>query len=166
MMQILKKGEAKMKARLIMTTNDGVKKYFILCTNGTIATASAFNLKAFLTSFNSIESITGDENNRWDTVAMDMGAYAGTTCAYITDNYLLCISDFGPFSVLMTEVPVNWSDTDFLTTKEYAMKHNKSVETIKVHCKNGRIAGAKKTGGVWFIPVNAPYPRDGRYREN
>jgi len=37
-----------------------------------------------------------------------------------------------------------------------------SQRRITLLCRSGRIEGAKKEGGIWLIPINAPKPMDGR----
>jgi len=37
-----------------------------------------------------------------------------------------------------------------------------SQRRITLLCRSGRIEGAKKEGGIWLIPINAPKPTDGR----
>ena len=50
-----------------------------------------------------------------------------------------------------------------VTAKEYAAIHGKSVDSVKKHCQQGHIEGARKLGQhSWLIPSNAPYPKKSR----
>ena len=51
---------------------------------------------------------------------------------------------------------------ELITAKEYARRNGRSVEQIKVYCRNGRIPGAYKHERDWVIPSSAPYPEDRR----
>lgn len=53
-------------------------------------------------------------------------------------------------------------NSNLVTTAEYGRINHKSVEQIKVFCRNGRIKNAKKIGRDWMIPVDSPYPEDRR----
>lgn len=52
-------------------------------------------------------------------------------------------------------------DSEVVTAKQYAQLWGKSVEQIKVHCRNGRIPAYKQKRD-WLIPRSAPYPEDRR----
>jgi hypothetical protein len=55
----------------------------------------------------------------------------------------------------------------YISIRDYAKKHGKSVEQIKVFCQKGRIVGAKKINNrAWVIPADAPYPTDNRLTAN
>ena len=54
---------------------------------------------------------------------------------------------------------------ELITAKEYAKKNGRSVEQIKVYCRNGRIPGAYKHERDWVIPSSAPYPEDRRKKK-
>lgn len=51
----------------------------------------------------------------------------------------------------------------YLSTKQFAAKHKKSISTIKRYCLEGLIKGAFKPGdGItsgYVIPVNAKLPK-------
>lgn len=52
----------------------------------------------------------------------------------------------------------------YLTTGEYAKKYDKKPKQILNYCLAGRIEGAELLGRKWFIPEDAPYPKDRRYK--
>lgn len=54
--------------------------------------------------------------------------------------------------------------TDTMSVKEAALRWNISERRISYLCNQGRIAGAKKTGRSWAIPVNAEKPVDNRIK--
>ncbi len=147
-----------MKARLIKTKTN---EQLILCNDGTICEAKNRELNFMLTRFIKIEELTG-EQGRWDTSYPDMFLYPGQTLAYITDSYELVISDITPFNRLFN-VSIEVDLESILSVAEYGKLHNKSIEQVKLFCRMGRIPGAIKKSGIWFIPADAPYPQDERY---
>lgn len=50
----------------------------------------------------------------------------------------------------------------FISVREAAALWNMSVRSIQWSCKQGKIKGVKKVGDGWYIPADAPRPRDGR----
>ena len=54
------------------------------------------------------------------------------------------------------------NDFPYLTTDEYAKKHNRKQGIILRLCRNGRLEGALQKNDVWLIPENTPYPADAR----
>ena len=46
----------------------------------------------------------------------------------------------------------------FLTAEEIADSWNISQRRVQVLCGEGRVSGAEKRGGIWFIPVSAKKP--------
>mgnify|MGYP004711441013 CR=1 FL=1 len=140
-----------MKARLIKTKDNKLR---LLCEDGTLAICSKVLLFDFLTKFNKINFSDGNAG-RWNEEFPDMISYPGKTLAYITDSKNLVVNDISPFSFSIFESP---DFLDYLSTEEYAKRHNVSSEIVKVYCRDGRIEGAKKIGGRWAIPETAPYP--------
>lgn len=51
---------------------------------------------------------------------------------------------------------------EFMTAREAAQRWKISERYVQMYCTNGRIEGAKKLGGAWMIPANAPRPLDMR----
>lgn len=142
-----------MKARLIRTKDSKLR---LLCEDGTLASCSRVLLFDFLTNFNKV-SFTGGDAGRWDMGFPDMVTYPGKTLAYITDTQQLVLDDISPFSFAISESP---DFIEYLSTDEYAKRHNVSREIVKVYCREGRIVGVKKIGNRWAIPETAPYPVD------
>ena len=56
------------------------------------------------------------------------------------------------------------SVTNYITIKEASDRWNISTRRISKLCEEGRIAGAEKRGGVWFLPPNAEKPKDARIK--
>lgn len=147
-----------MKARLIKTKDNKLR---LLCEDGTLAICSKVLLFDFLTNFKT-SSFSDGAAGRWDTEAPDMNSYPGKNIAYITDTLQLVIYDFAPFSFAVSESP---DFMEYLSTDEYAKRYNVSREIVKVYCRQGRIAGAKRIGNRWAIPETAPYPVGGSSRK-
>ncbi len=51
---------------------------------------------------------------------------------------------------------------DYMDVKAAADKWNLTERRITALCRNGRIKGTKKEGGLWLIPIRAEKPTDGR----
>lgn len=148
-----------MKACLISDENGNLK---ILCSNGFVAVANKNNLSIMLKSFQYVEKLKKSKE-RWDTEYPDMISYpSGKIHAYITDNLKLVINDFSPFEDIFH---VNTLQSNMITVAEYAKIHSKSVEQIKVLCRQKRIPGAEKYGRDWMIPADAPYPASRKKRK-
>ena len=139
-----------MLARMIETNNG---QYQILYADGTMAMAGHRSVRTFLQEHKNAASFTG-RDGKWKSMAMDMALYDGRTCAYISDDGILVILDFEPFARLM-DLP---AEPDYISTKEFAARYNRSSDMIKILCREGRIPGAKKVGNSWLIPENAEYP--------
>lgn len=143
-----------MKARIIRTDKDKLR---LLCEDGTLSTCSGSVLYNFLVNFKTTEFVDGTAG-RWDAEYPDMSIYPGKSVAHISDHGQLIIYDFEPFTFMISENP---EFVEYLSTEEYAKLHNVSSEMIKVYCRKGRIAGARKVGErSWSIPETAPYPVD------
>lgn len=53
----------------------------------------------------------------------------------------------------------------YITTKEASVMWDISPRRINVLCKTGRIPGAKKKGGQWFLPAGVQKPTDQRRKK-
>lgn len=150
-----------MQARLLKNDTG----YWLLFIDGTMIPAEKQELTNVLFNFKTLlkDSFRLSENKNviiWKSEFPDIFSVPGDTFAYITDAFDLVILDFAPFVPLFADV--NYFIEEVLTAAEYAKKHNKSVEQIKVFCRAGRIPRAKKLGRDWVIPPDAPYPFDRR----
>lgn len=54
----------------------------------------------------------------------------------------------------------------YITTKEASVMWDISSRRINVLCKTGRIPGAKKEGGQWFLPAGVQKPTDQRRKKD
>ena len=147
-----------MKARLILNKS---QRLMLLCEDGTIEKVTDNLLYNFLTRFNQ-ENVTFSNGTlgSWKTeYCPDMTMYPGKTVAFIADNKTLIIQDFAPFMPL---VEYEEEFTEYISVPEFAARNDKSVEMVKVYCREGRIPGAKKVARNWLIPSDAEYPVDKR----
>ena len=55
---------------------------------------------------------------------------------------------------------------DYLSVKQFALKHGISERTIRNYCATGKINGAFLVGKTWNIPQNASLPRTPNKRKN
>lgn len=142
-----------MKARLIRQKG----KLYLLLPDGTVALATEGILKQLFVSFNDVSLLSG-KDGRWDADCLKMEDVKGKELAWVEENNILCIRE-NPFtSIIQTIV-----DDEYVTLHEYAEMHGKNDNRIKALCREGRISGAQKKAGKWFIPKHAPYPQDARY---
>ena len=151
-----------MKGRLI---KDKQNEIFLLCPNGVKTPASKSVLESLLYDFKNIALIewTGDETWKSDfTPSMEL--YPGDTLAFVTDEGLLIVTNPEAFSLLaeVARTKHTIQIDKYLSITDYAKKHNKSREIIKVYCRDNRIPGARKINDNWMIPEDAPYPVDAR----
>lgn len=51
---------------------------------------------------------------------------------------------------------------NYMDIKKASLLWDLSQRRITTLCRNGRIEGAKKENGIWFIPINTQKPLDGR----
>lgn len=142
---------------------NGTDGYLILLPDHTIAKADAAELKMFLTDFRNIDQNTAMKKGSHGIWKQDDTAFdSARIYAYITFYDELVLLDFTPFEQLF-----EGTRSDYISIREYARKHGKSVEQIKVLCRNGRIRGAAKLNGrALAIPSDAPYPEDSRLTAN
>ena len=144
-----------MKIRLIRNAEQNLQ---LLYSDGTIAEATADVLSKLLTGFKRYEKdFSAGDAGFWNSDCFDMSDYPGETCAYLTDNGMLVVTDDAAFK------PVTDSKTKpigYMSTADFAKQVNRSQEIIKVFCRNGRIPGAIKVANSWLVPENAEYPVD------
>lgn len=146
-----------MIARIIQKDNN----YYILYIDGTMSVCTKREFNLFMKSFQNIQDFSGGSIH-WDLECDEMSEYEGKTIAQVNDDNSLTIFSILPFQFLFKYAETEDKD---ISATEYARKHNKSVEQIKVLCRNNKIAGARKFGRDWLIPENAPYPQDGRKKK-
>ena len=128
----------------------------LYCSDQTILKIDDDTLRLLFIGYKNESSFSG-QDGKWDEYENIEDA-PGKTLAYVNDNDELCIVDANPFYKLISSV----GNSEYITLKEYAEMHSKGEARIKVLCKNQQLAGAVRKGGCWFIPINAPYPQDGR----
>lgn len=143
-----------MKARLI---SDQDQHLVLLYSDGTMQKADINLLYNLFVRFNRDDAyFSAGSYGTWQSESCpEMSMFPGETKAIIADNDNLIISDSEPFMKLLK---FKNSEPKFVTTLDYAQMHNKSIEFIKVLCRQGRIIGARKVGRSWMIPEDAPYP--------
>lgn len=150
-----------LKARLIKSSDNEI---MLLLADGVfIKSPSVSVLGLMLFNFKSIGDFGLEEGaESWKDEYPALTAVPGQNLAYVTDSLQLVIEDITPFLAVFEQVKTTVPIEEVLTANEYAEKHKKSVEQIKVFCRNGRIWGAQKIGRDWVIPKDAPYPADSR----
>lgn len=150
-----------LKARLIKDENNTI--VLLLASGVLIKSPSVSELGLILFNFKSLEDFGLEKSSEtWKNEYPAITAVPGQNLAYVTDSLQLVVEDITPFLAVFEQVKATVPIESVLTANEYAEKHNKSVEQIKVFCRNGRIWGATKIGRDWVIPEDAPYPADSR----
>lgn len=152
----IREGNRSMKARMIL---DEKQRLVLLCADGTIAEVDDTVLYNLLMRFDRKDDyFSGGKRGAWRSDSYpEMATYPGRTIAVIADNDSLIINDSAPFLPLLK---YEGNTTKYITTSDFAKRHDKSVEIVKVFCRNNRIPGAKKVGRSWLIPEDAEYPVD------
>lgn len=145
-----------MKLRLVSCE----KNLLLYCEDGTTLEADEALLRTLFISFQSTSIFKGGKE-KWSSTTDRIEKAPGRTLAYINESDELCITDANPFYSLISSV----GKEEYITLKEYADLHNKGVARIKLLCANNLLAGAVFKGGCWFIPINAPYPKDRRKKD-
>lgn len=149
-----------MKARLM----EDKKGKWLVFADGSMVAATKCEIQNMLFNFKTLlQGFVPSENNQiysWNNEYPDIQSVPGETLAYITDASELVIVNSAPFIPLFDDV--HYSIDEMETAIDYAKRHRKSVEQIKVFCRAGRIRGATKLGRDWVIPQDAPYPLDNR----
>lgn len=140
-----------MKARLVKDQNGTVS---LLCRNGSISLASMTVLSNLLLNFKEAKNFSGSDGN-WKEKWGDMSLFPGETLAYVSDDSTLVVLNSDVFESIVEQT---YRVKSLISITEYAKKHNKSREIIKVLCRDNRIIGAQKIGNAWMIPADAPYP--------
>lgn len=137
-----------MQVRIIET--EAMEKFDVLFPNGQVIEASLEEMLQMMSrNFRGKKPMT---ERSWKSVCADMSGYPGKTFAYMTDSGEMVFSDLKAFIQTQARPP------KLLSTREYATIYGVSPEQIKVLCRADRIMGARKVGGRWAIPSNAPYP--------
>ena len=77
--------------------------------------------------------------------------------ACVNDNYSLTI-----INPELMHIVLATDHFPYVTTDEFADKHNRKKRIVLRLCSDGRIEGAIQVNSVWLIPEDAPYPADAR----
>ena len=129
----------------------------LYCYDGSIAYVTDDILRNLFVNFRNAKNFRGVDG-RWDTDGTKIEDVPGQTLIYVSKRNELCIIDSNPFAKLISDA----TRSEYISAAEYAKRKKKSNARIKKLCAEGRISGAVKKGGCWFIPKNAPYPKDKR----
>ena len=136
------------------------KNLLLYCEDGSTKTVDESLLKKLFISYQSIE-LFHDGEEKWNQKYTSIDQAPGKTLAYVNKKNELCIVDANPFYKLITSV----GNSEYITAQEYADLHNKGVARVKVLCSKNKLAGVVRKGGCWFIPIDAPYPKDQRTKK-
>ena len=142
-----------MKARLIRYYG----KLHLLCADGTIADVTDNVLRRLFVGHAGADKLTG-KAGRWKADYSVMENHPGKSLVWVEDDGTLVIKE----NVFISFVE-SVKEEDYVTAQEYAEHCGRSVARVKTLCQDGRIPGAFKKSGRWFIPRQAPFPDDARY---
>lgn len=129
------------------------KEKYLLCPDGSMVKADSAVLEMLFLNFQHPEQF-GGYPDRWDYAIKNMENYFAKTLAYVNNHKELVVVDNTAFSKI---VPT-FNPDRYITLEEYSDLVGKSVSRIKTLCQQGRMAGAKRKGGVWFVPKSTTYP--------
>ena len=136
-----------MKYRL-MKCND---KIHLLLFNGELKILTTDEARRYVFNFDSIEfPDEPDEMSLFDD-------YKGIPLVSLDDNGTLVVHNAQFIRELATP-----SEFPYLTVPEYADKYGKKTSIVRRLCLEGRLEGAVQRGATWYIPMDTPYPADGR----
>ena len=147
-----------MKAAVISV--NGTDEVLMLLPDHTVAKATEERLKSFLLDFKEMyhmDLFKDGDQGQWDKDDPLIMKSTTFIFAYITDSDELIVYDSMPFQNAFQN-----KTSTLIDAREYAAKHGKSIEQIKVYCRSGRLKGARLIGKSWAIPEDTPYPEDGR----
>ena len=155
-----------MKAAVIRV--NGLEEDLVLLPDKTVTRAYGELLKAFFLDFKQIEQLSifrNGQHGKWDNDDPMIMKPSTIIYAYITDSDDLIVYDSSPFRDALLSLGGGHTE-NLIDAREYALRHGKSIEQIKVYCRNGRLKGARQIGKCWAIPEDTPYPEDGRITAN
>ena len=133
------------------------RKLYLLCSDGTMEEANDEVLKMLFVGFGGAERFHG-KGGRWDTRCRTMEEHPGKSVVWVEDDGKLVIKE-NVFIPLVLSV----TNEDYVTVQVYAAEHGIGDTRVKTLCREGRIPGAFKKAGSWFIPRLSPLPPDARY---
>jgi len=58
------------------------------------------------------------------------------------------------------------TNVNYLTVKEIGEKWGLTGRMVTYYCEAGQIRGALKKGNLWFVPIDADKPLDGRFNKS
>ena len=105
-----------------------------------------YNTKKFLLNYD-LESRY--ENIFTDTLSVDNGE-------------LVAIADEQGLHIVNASIYREIFSFDYLTSDEFAAKHNRKQSIVLRLCRTGRLEGAIQKKSMWLIPEDTPYPADAR----
>ena len=124
------------------------KEYCLVLTTGEMKTLTIEQTREFILNFETFE-ITQDANSLHCQCD-------GELLASLNDKKELTIYS----SAFLGDIFFN--ESAYVSIQEYADMHEKKRAIISRLCNDGRLPGAVRKGTKWYIPKNAPYPKDCR----
>lgn len=144
---------------ILIEKADGLTELF-LC-NGDVRIFD--DLKGVIAFLKSYKDEAYYESNEW-SCDLKEDDFEKDILLTITDEYKLVFYNSDFFVSLL-----EYRDPDeekLVPAAVYATLNGKKSGAVRKHCRNNKIPGAFYTGVEWLIPINAPYPKDARYKDN
>lgn len=138
-----------MKAQLIRYNNE----QYLFLGSGVAKTLSTAETRAFLRNYADGRYYNNETANSSSALRIE------------GQELLAVVEDNGELRICDADLIKDVFGTDYfpyLTTEEFAEKHNRKQSIVLRLCRDGRIEGAIQKHSVWLIPENAPYPADAR----
>lgn len=123
-------------------------EYQLMLATGEIQMLTVEQVREFILNFETFEIEQG--------VDLLIGKAEGELLATLNDQKEL---------TLYTAAFLNdifFDESAYVSIQEYADMHGKKRAIVSRLCNDGRISGAIRKGTKWYIPKDAPYPKDCR----
>ena len=139
-----------MKIQLLQYSNN----YYLSFGSEKVRALSKNEARDFLRNYDSDAYYNRTEN---DIALTNAEINEGELMAVVEDNGELRICN----AELIREL-FSVNSFPYLTTEEFAEKHNRKQSIVLRLCRDGRLEGAIQKHSVWLIPEDTPYPADAR----
>ena len=139
-----------MKARIIQH-ND---QLFLCLATGEMKKLSIREARNFIKNYDKEDNYSILDSDKVDLIESDI---ANKEPLAVVDDTGLHI-----YNAVFLRKMLDSAAFPYLTTEEFAEKHNRQRSIVLRLCRTGRLRGAKQINGVWLIPEDTPYPEDAR----
>ena len=137
-----------MEYKLIKMDNE----YYLVLATGEIKVLTVKQVRSLILNFDSFEI----DESMLLVAAPNFDVSMGEYLASVNNDHTLTFYN----SSLLNDI--FFDESAYIGVQEYAEMHGKKRAIVSRLCNDGRISGAIRKGTKWYIPKNAPYPKDCR----